>query len=94
MLLLLLYPKLVIKLLGYNLGCYTDPSPFFSSSSDGDSRRMGRWGVGSNGGNLGFETGGFRVEDAAGSRGFFSVEEKGRWEVGNWVGFVVWAGLG
>ena len=55
---------------------------------------MGREGVGSNGGNLRFETGEFRVESAAGSGGFLSVEEKRCWEVGNWVGFVVWAGLG
>ena len=62
---------------------------------------MGRGGVGSNGGNLRFETREFRVDDAVGSGGGGgggggggSVEEKGRWEVGNWVGFVVWAGLG
>ena len=50
--------------------------------------------IGSNGGNFRFETGEFRVDDATGSGGFFGVEEKGSWEVGNWVRFVVWAGLG
>ena len=55
---------------------------------------MGRDSVGSNGCNLRFVTGEFRVEAAAESRGFLSVDEKGRWEVGNWVGFVGWAGLG
>ena len=44
---------------------------------------MGREGVGSNGGNLRFETGKFRVEAAAGLGGFLSVDEKGHWEVGN-----------
>ena len=39
---------------------------------------MGRDGVGSNGGNLRFETGDFRVEAATESGGFFSVDEKGR----------------
>ena len=44
---------------------------------------MGRDGVGSNGGNLRFETVEFGVEAAAGSGGFLSVDEKGRWEVGD-----------
>ena len=38
---------------------------FFSHSSDGDIQLMGR-GVGNNGGNLGFETRGFRGEDDVG----------------------------
>ena len=49
---------------------------------------MGKGGVGNNGGNLGFETGGLRGEDDVGLiwemeeigfglRGFFSAKEKG-----------------
>ena len=66
---------------------------------------MSKGGVGNNGGNLGFEIRGLRGEDDDGliweieeigfrSGGFLFAKEKGRWEVGNWGGVIVWAGLG